>query len=80
MEGKIFSDSSNLYQDQAKVLFSYYKAAAEKIVSSEEAIEAAIEQIDAKICDCKQERDVRARKARIGLILCWTIVGLFYYL
>lgn len=80
MEGKIFSDSSNLYQDQAKVLFSYYKAAAEKIVSSEEAIEATIEQIDAKICDCKQERDVRARKARIGLILCWTIVGLFYYL
>lgn len=51
MEGKIFNDSSNLYQDQAKVLFNYYKTAAEKIVAEEETIEAAIAQLDAKIQD-----------------------------
>ena len=27
MTGKIFENSSNIYQDQAKILFDYYKAA-----------------------------------------------------
>ena len=35
MTGKVFSDSSNIYQDQARILFDYYKNAAEKIVSAE---------------------------------------------
>ena len=35
MEGKIFNDSANIYQDQAKVLYEYYKTAAEKIVNEE---------------------------------------------
>ena len=39
MEGKVFNDSANLYQDQAKILFSYYKNAAEKIVAQEKNIE-----------------------------------------
>ena len=33
MTGKIFSTSDNVYQDQAKILFDYYKQAAEKIVA-----------------------------------------------
>lgn len=40
--GKIFSDSSNIYQDQARLLFNYYEQAAERIVSQEEAIEKQI--------------------------------------
>lgn len=39
MTGKIFDDSSNVYQDQAKVLFDYYRQAAEKIVGEERRIE-----------------------------------------
>ena len=35
MTGKIFNDSSNIYQDQAKILFDYYKTAAETIVAAE---------------------------------------------
>lgn len=35
MTGKIFEDSSNIYQDQAKILFNYYKTAAETIVSAQ---------------------------------------------
>lgn len=35
MTGKIFEGSSNIYQDQAKILFDYYKTAAEAIVSAE---------------------------------------------
>lgn len=37
--GKIFSDSSNIYQDQARLLFNYYEQAAERIVRQEEALE-----------------------------------------
>lgn len=36
MKGKVFSSSQDLYQDQAKILFDFYKDAAEKIVSQEE--------------------------------------------
>ena len=35
MKGKVFSSSQDLYQDQAKILFDFYKDAAEKIVSQE---------------------------------------------
>jgi tetrahydromethanopterin S-methyltransferase subunit H len=42
MSGKIFDASANIYQDQAKVLFDYYKQAAEKIVSEEEKYEKEI--------------------------------------
>ncbi|MCD7849812.1 MAG: hypothetical protein LUH63_08775 [Parabacteroides sp.] len=43
MKGKVFDSSQDLYQDQAHILFDYYKQAAEKIVSQEEAIEKKIE-------------------------------------
>ncbi|MDR0568794.1 MAG: hypothetical protein LBG87_06275 [Spirochaetaceae bacterium] len=43
MQGKIFADSANLYQDQARILFEYYKKAAEKIVAEEIELEKAIE-------------------------------------
>lgn len=42
MKGKIFSSSDNLYQDQAKILFDYYRQSAEKIVKEEERIECEI--------------------------------------
>ena len=45
--GKIFSDSSNIYQDQARLLFNYYEQAAERIVRQEEAIEKQIKDLEA---------------------------------
>lgn len=39
MTGKIFSESSNIFQDQARVLFGYYQKAAETIVTEEERLE-----------------------------------------
>lgn len=44
--GKIFSDSSNIYQDQARLLFNYYEQAAERIVRQEEAIEKQISELE----------------------------------
>jgi hypothetical protein len=42
MTGKIFPESNNIYQDQARILFNYYSQAAEKIVAEEERIEHEI--------------------------------------
>lgn len=46
MSGKIFPGSSNIYQDEAKILFNYYKMAAEKIVSEEERLEDEIADLE----------------------------------
>lgn len=76
MEGKIFNDSANIYQDQAKVLYEYYKSAAEKIVSEEKIIEGKIK--EAKYRIKKYDEDLgQAKTARtIGWIFCWTLIGL----
>lgn len=42
MAAKIFPDSANIWQDQAKVLFNYYRQCAERVVAEEERIERAI--------------------------------------
>ena len=42
MKGKIFPSSDNLNQDQAQILFDYYRQSAEKIVREEERIEGEI--------------------------------------
>lgn len=55
MEGKIFPTSSNIYQDQARILFNYYKMAAERIVSEEERIEEKIEDLKAQRSDYETE-------------------------
>ncbi|MDR3266767.1 MAG: hypothetical protein LBT24_04260, partial [Tannerella sp.] len=49
MQGKIFADSVNLYQDEARILFEYYKKAAEKIVNEEMTLEKSIEEAKAEI-------------------------------
>lgn len=42
MSGTIFSESAHIYDDQARVLFDYYRAAAEQIVRQEEDVEKKI--------------------------------------
>jgi hypothetical protein len=42
MKGKIFPESNNIYQDQAKILFNYYQQSAEKIVNEEMRLEKEI--------------------------------------
>ena len=70
--GKIFSDSSNIYQDQARLLFNYYEQAAERIVKQEEAIEAQIKAL---------EEDRAQVEEKMSDIWKWflTIVAFFMY-
>jgi hypothetical protein len=42
MSGRIFAESANVYEDQAKVLFDFYRQTAEHIVAQEEEIEKNI--------------------------------------
>ncbi len=46
MKGKIFKDSNNIYQDQARVMLDYYLKAAEKIVLEEKIIEKKIAELE----------------------------------
>jgi hypothetical protein len=46
MTGKIFKESSNVIQDQAKIVFDYYQKVAEKIVREEERIEGEIANLE----------------------------------
>ncbi len=76
MEGKIFSDSANIYQDQAKILYEYYKSAAEKIVNEEKSLEDKIQNSEYQIKKYNEDLE-RAKNARtIGWIFCWTLIGL----
>lgn len=76
MEGKIFNESANIYQDQAKVLYEYYKSAAEKIVNEEKILEGKIQDAEYQIKKYSEDME-KAKTARtIGWVLCWTIVGL----
>ena len=42
MSGKIFSESASIYEDQAKILFDYYRRIAEHIVEQEVALEKQV--------------------------------------
>lgn len=55
MEGKIFTESTNIYQDQAKVLFDYYRNSAEKIVEEEEKIEREIFVIEDQVKEIQKK-------------------------
>ena len=72
MKGKIFSSSDNLYQDQAKILFDYYRQSAEKIVKEEERIEGEI----ASLKEQKAALEVDLSKAWYWLL---TIILFFVY-
>ena len=54
--GKIFKDSSNIYQDEARLLFNYYEQAAERIVQQEEKLESEISQLESDRAEVEQKR------------------------
>jgi hypothetical protein len=72
MAGKIFLESSNIYQDQAKILFNYYSQAAEKIVQEEERIEKEIALLE-------EEKAVRNKDISNLWVWFLTIILFFVY-
>ena len=70
--GKIFNDSSNIYQDQARLLFNFYEQAAERIVRQEEAIEEEIQELE------KDRKQVEFNRSEI-LRKWWNLIALLMY-
>jgi hypothetical protein len=56
MQGKIFAESLNLYQDQARILYNYYRKAAEKIVKEEMELEKSIDAARAEIAMAQKQK------------------------
>ena len=71
MTGKIFKESSNIYEDEARVLFDYYKKAAEKIVEEEIGFENKIEEAT----NNKNTSQERQKKHKTIAIVTGSIAG-----
>lgn len=77
MKGKIFPESSNISQDQAKILFNYYQQMAEKIVQDEERIEKEIAKLEEEKVVLNQDLS----KAKLWKwVLCILIIPFVYFL
>ena len=74
MEGKIFTESSNIYQDQAKILFNYYKAAAEKVVAQELTLEEKIKETKVQIARSSSDKNKLITKKNIAFVLFFAII------
>ncbi len=70
MNGKIFTDSADLYQDQARLMFNYYKMVAERIVGREEELEK-------KIVELRQQRAELEEK--LSKIWIWFLTVIFFF-
>lgn len=77
MTGKVFSSSSNIYQDQAKILFDYYKSAAETIVAAEMQEEQNLRDLIMQRDQMAAARDEAGKKSKIMFCLCFLVVPLF---
>ncbi|GAB1472899.1 hypothetical protein MASR2M69_03400 [Bacteroidota bacterium] len=55
MKGKVFKDSENIYQDQARILLDFYEKAAEKIVFEEKVIEKKISELEEEASGLKRQ-------------------------
>lgn len=76
MKSKIFPESNNVYQDQAKILYNYYQQAAEKIVQEEERIEREIAKLEEEKVGLNQE----LAKAKLWKwVLCILIIPYIYF-
>ena len=66
MTGKIFPTSANIYEDQAKILFEYYRQAAEAVVTEEEGFEKREAVAKELLVQLEGQRSSLALKEKLG--------------
>ena len=66
--GKVFPDSINIYDDQAKLAFEYYKKAAQKIIAEEDRINGLRHECEVRIEACRKESGSSATVCIISLV------------
>lgn len=69
MTGKVFSQSNSIYEDEAKILFDYYRKAAEKIVEEEISIEEKIKDEEGRKTAAANSHDRRKTLTIIAAII-----------
>ncbi len=78
MSGKIFKTSSNIQQDQAKILFEYYKQAAERIVSEEERLEKEIAVCKENVAQLSLDYSKSKQTRLICIIFSFTLIPIYF--
>jgi len=82
VQGKVFEGSMNLQQDEARILFNYYRKAAEKIVKEEMELEKSISIAKSEIELAEKNKIkgiiITAAFPAVGII--FAIVTIFTYL
>jgi len=78
--GKVYADSINIFDDQARVAFDYFKKAAKKIIAEEDRINDLKAASEQRITAHKKERIV----GLVGMILCALatvggFVGIYFF-
>jgi hypothetical protein len=78
MKGKVFKNSINVYQDQAKLLFDFYHKSAEKIVNEEILLEKEIELLTSEL----EENNQNLSKTKLWkwILAIFIIPFIVYYL
>lgn len=73
MSGLIFKDSTSLYQDQAKVMFDYYRKAAEQIVKEEMRLEALIQTAENELMAMERDypEEIAKQEKKIDTMTLW---------
>lgn len=77
MEGKIFPESANIYQDQARILFNYYQQKAEKVVAQEERFEQEIESLEQQKATLNKDL---SKANTLKWALCILIIPFIYFM
>lgn len=80
-DGKIFLDVANNAEAKAKVVFNYYKQAAEKIIAEEDAIDAKIDnakadikQLEDRIASETNDMEANEKSKGIWKVVCLIII------
>lgn len=74
MTGKVFNESVDIYQDQARVLFDYYKNAATKIVMEETACEQERAQLESRAQEAQKVKIQAEEKAQFHKKLTYVLI------
>lgn len=79
MQGKLYQDSSSIYEDEARILFDYFSQAADRIIEEENKATARIE--EAKDSLNRAFQDGKKKKIRNTILFILALIGaasLFY--
>ncbi len=76
MQGKLYQDSSSIYEDEARILFDYFSQAADRIIDEEDKTNKRIE--DAKESLTYAVKECRKKKIRNLILLIVSVAAAIF--